>query len=286
MSTVKAARHHIGISATPTQNFTLTAEALDGSMKLARGNPGATTQDILTVDNAGYLYANVVPPQFDNTGKLATTSFVQQALGSFSGIVGYSAAGTVTLTAADIGKHIVVNLATSIVLPAASSVAAGATLHILVSGVTDSTISRAGSDLITRNDGQSVTSVAVKANTSLILRQGTGGTTWIVCGGDASLQYSPLFASSTSASGYQKLPSGLILQWGTWTPHATPGNPVAVTFPITFPTALRAVIVSSGGNTTTSPTQSAWSSSQTTTGFDARTSAANTTNGQWFAIGF
>lgn len=43
----------LGDSLTATQNFTLTSEAADGTMKLARGNKGATTQDILTVDSAG-----------------------------------------------------------------------------------------------------------------------------------------------------------------------------------------------------------------------------------------
>lgn len=43
----------IGVSGTATNNFTLTAEAADGSMKLARGNAGATTQDVMTVDSSG-----------------------------------------------------------------------------------------------------------------------------------------------------------------------------------------------------------------------------------------
>lgn len=37
------------MSGTATNNFTLDASAADGSMKLARGNAGVTTQDLLTV---------------------------------------------------------------------------------------------------------------------------------------------------------------------------------------------------------------------------------------------
>lgn len=154
------------------------------------------------------------PAQFLADDSLASTEFVQRALGSYSGIVGYTAAGTLTLTAADIGKHIVVNNATTIVLPAAGSVAPGATLHILVSGVTDSVVTRAGTDVISRNDAQTVNSFPVKANTSISLRQGLGGTAWVVCGGDASSAFSPLFAASMLTNGYQKYPSGLIEQWG------------------------------------------------------------------------
>jgi len=43
----------IGVSGTATNNFTLTAEAVNGTMKLARGNAGATTQDVITVDATG-----------------------------------------------------------------------------------------------------------------------------------------------------------------------------------------------------------------------------------------
>jgi hypothetical protein len=43
----------LGDSGTATQNFMLTAQAADGTMKLARGNNGATTQDLITVDSTG-----------------------------------------------------------------------------------------------------------------------------------------------------------------------------------------------------------------------------------------
>jgi hypothetical protein len=53
----------------------------------------------------------------------------------------------------------------------------------------------------------------------------------------AALQISSrLFA----ANGYQRLPGGLILQWGSATTAA--GGSLAVTFPIAFPTACRAVL--------------------------------------------
>jgi hypothetical protein len=45
----------LGDSATATQNFVLTSAAADGTMKLARGNYGATTQDIMTVSNSGVV---------------------------------------------------------------------------------------------------------------------------------------------------------------------------------------------------------------------------------------
>jgi hypothetical protein len=53
MSTAKVNRLQLGQSGTATQNFTLTAEAADGTMKLARGVAGGTTQDIMIINAAG-----------------------------------------------------------------------------------------------------------------------------------------------------------------------------------------------------------------------------------------
>lgn len=54
MSLLKANSVQIGQSATAAQNFTLSVPSSpDGTIKLARGNSGATTADILTVDASG-----------------------------------------------------------------------------------------------------------------------------------------------------------------------------------------------------------------------------------------
>lgn len=53
MSGTIKANVQLGDSVTAANNFVITAEANDGTMKLARGNKGATTQDVMTVDAAG-----------------------------------------------------------------------------------------------------------------------------------------------------------------------------------------------------------------------------------------
>ena len=55
-----------------------------------------------------------------------------------------------------------------------------------------------------------------------------------------------LFTSSETASGYQKLPGGLIIQWGTGSAGA------AVTFPLAFPTAALNAIVTPQSTSNTS----------------------------------
>lgn len=95
------------------------------------------------------------------------------------------------------------------------------------------------------------------------------------------------FACDLNSNGYVAFPSwlgGLIVQWGAWTPNATPNFPVLVTFPIAFPTAIRSLIVSSNANTS-STTSSAWSGDPIATGFTGRTTASTNTFCSYIAIG-
>lgn len=64
MSLLKAIKAQLGLSNTPANNFTITAEADNGTLKLARGNAGATTQDIFTVDiNGAVSFPNTANTQ-------------------------------------------------------------------------------------------------------------------------------------------------------------------------------------------------------------------------------
>lgn len=222
--------------------------------------------------------------QFDNDTSLATTEFVQRALGSFSGAVGYSTA-TATLTAADVGKHIVVSVASTLTLPSASSVSLGATLFISATGGGDVTLSRAGADTIIRNDQISGNTFVVKSGTSVRLRQGNGGTGWYVIEGDGALPYSSLFGSSLATSGYQKLPSGLIIQWGNVTTSASAD--VQVTYPIAFPNVAASISLTADVSTA-----GAFADTNTglSTGFRAAawssTSARVSAYCRWIAIGY
>lgn len=77
-----------------------------------------------------------------------------------------------------------------------------------------------------------------------------------------------LFAGNLTANSYIKLPNGLIFEWSSWTSSGTPGNPVAVSFPNTFPHACWAVApVASNASTTNS---AAWIDSLAASGFNGR----------------
>jgi len=73
MSIIKTRVHQIGVSTTASQNFTAQTPAVpDGTMKLARGLPDATTQDILTVAASGLMSAGLQPKAGDRSAALAT----------------------------------------------------------------------------------------------------------------------------------------------------------------------------------------------------------------------
>jgi hypothetical protein len=78
MSLLKSNSVQIGQSATATQNFTLSVPSSpDGTIKLARGNSGATTADVLTVDASGNVTTTladgiVTPAKLSQPMTLAT----------------------------------------------------------------------------------------------------------------------------------------------------------------------------------------------------------------------
>lgn len=92
---------------------------------------------------------------------------------------------------------------------------------------------------------------------------------------------------SLGTNGYQKIPGGLILQWGSWSSGAGLAGQ-AITFPVAFPNAVLfvapVVVTTSGANMQSdSAIGHAAIVSPTTSGFTARVAA---TTGLWFAIGY
>lgn len=97
------------------------------------------------------------------------------------------------------------------------------------------------------------------------------------------------FVASFGTKGYQKLPGGLIIQWGQ-NPLPAPGAANSVTFPIAFPSSAYAVLITTdatGGATTGIAPNS--TSVVSKTGFQwVRFAGADYTSygtGYWLAIG-
>ncbi|WP_199103188.1 hypothetical protein [Aquitalea sp. ASV11] len=181
------------------------------------GNPTAPTQ-----------------AQFDNDTSIATTEFVQRALGNYAGSITYAATGNISATAA--GKIIAFDSTSPITMtiPSAATVPDGASFFMLNGNSGAVTLqASAGESIFYLGDGTAKTPV-LAAGGSLLLRR-LSAVSWQVFGGTDQLGFSANFGSLLSATGYQKLPSGIILQWGRAV-NGTVG-PITITLPIAFPTA-------------------------------------------------
>lgn len=178
------------------------------------------------------------PAQFDNDTSVATTEFVQRALGNFQGFREPSV--NTTLDASDVGKVITVNNTTiTLTLPDADNLATGSAIticNVSPKGGAIVTVQRQGQDSIWVGSGQALTSFTLAPNESVTLVRQTAGA-WKQVSGQVG------FGSYLAESGYQKLPSGLIIQWqAVVTPTLSMAN-TAFTFPIAFPTSCFAIAI-------------------------------------------
>lgn len=190
-------------------------------------------------------------PQFDNDLSLATTEFVQRALGNFRGFVGLEA--NTVLTAADVGNSYEVAHSSTpfaVTLPLSdAAINGGGTMYFRNDNISAVTIQRQGADVIQMGNSGGVTSMVLQRGDDVWLMKGSDGN-WYGIGGSARLRYSDGdFGKSLAVNGYQKLPSGLIIQWGQV--HLGTGSSAYaadITFPIAFPTACINFIASIGVN--------------------------------------
>ena len=171
--------------------------------------------------------------QFDSSRQLATTEFVQRALGSLSGST--SIAASRALTAADIGKRIELANGVTVTLPDTSTVPQGAA--VLISAGPTATTARvtvAASDQLAMNNlSMAVPYTLAAGGDFLAIRESN---VWRCHFGTEPLRNSPLFAASFAVWGYSKMPNGDIEMWGM-TGGSAPGAVTPVTFPMAFPNA-------------------------------------------------
>jgi hypothetical protein len=189
----------------------------------------------ITFPDASSITTSSTPAQFDNDTSVATTAFVQSMIGNASGVNAYSASTTLTTTQA--GQELLFAGSTAsqtLTLPSLSSLSIGASYHIQNLASVSVTIASSGIDaIVTTSPG-----VGSASASSIILAPGdsfrvvSAGTGWYE---QTAIRSAALGASSITATGYQKLPSGLIIQWGVATSTTTVD--VTATFPIVFPTA-------------------------------------------------
>ena len=217
-------------------------------------------------------------PLFANDKSLATTEFVQRALGSYSGYVTLNA--TTALTAAHVGKIILPTAAgTSLTLPPIAGLPAGSKIKFYGNQFGASILPPSG--VIAHNGvGRASITLGLYDAAEFTLTAASG---WYCTGGSISLIGSSVFDASLGSSGYQKLPSGLILQWGRSV--IAGGASALITYPIAFPNqAFWAVAgIDDGTNSTTAA--SAITSGVEQTALTVRNRSATSDICWWMTLG-
>jgi len=226
-----------GLSLSPTNDGQLGAiiTSLLGSLALKAplaspvfsGNPTAPT-----------------PPLFDNDLSLATTEFVQRALGNYRTLFGFT--DSRTLTANHAGMFLVCGgTADTIVdLPSLAACPSGASLPYYNSGNFKVTLRCAANEKIawhTAALGASL--VELRPGETLILVSPGGGETWYPLGGTALLKMptGPM-RHSLAPNGHRQLPTGEMEVWGYGTTSAA--GKASVTFARAFTVEVYAPLAS------------------------------------------
>lgn len=131
---------------------------------------------------------------------------------------------------------------------------------------------------------QGAFSVSLFTNSTARLKADASGNVWVRPDLGLNTNLTDLTTRSHGSSGFQKLPGGLILQWGVTSSISTQGT-LGVTFPTSFPTACGVVMLSpstDGGNTA----ESGATTAKSTSGFTVKTSGDNANSFYWMAIGW
>ena len=238
------------------------------------------------------------PAQFDISTKLATTAFVKTAGWQFG--APQVIATTQTLTPAQAGKFLLLSgtPAGTVTLPAVNSVPAGTALRFC-SQNNAWVVAQQSADKLILSNTNNVASISMAQGETLdLVTDGISG--WFVVGGSAALKAADGFLASLTSNGYQKLPSGLILQWGSLSGYEPGGIGTDAdwfgSFPMAFPNALLGFTVSggeiNGSNESAEHIFSAEPSTKTTINIRVKRWYGNSAgssdifNARYFAVGY
>jgi hypothetical protein len=173
------------------------------------------------------------PAQFDSSKSLATAEFVQREKGSFANSVAI-AGGNVTLTAAHVGARIEMSANGTLTLPKASTLPKGSSILITTSSAVE-----AAKLALLAGDALAINNVAVASPYTMSMGSDillvSDGEKWRAHASLECLRTSSLFACSLGLTGWRRLPSGEIEQWGL-SGGSAPNVSTQLTFPMAFPT--------------------------------------------------
>lgn len=161
-----------------------------------------------------------------------------------------------------------------------------------ITGITDLAVADGGTGASTLtanavligNGTSAITGISPSTDDNVLISDGTSWTS-------ASIGSIAGFDKSLATSGYQKFPSGLIIQWGQYNSTIADSSGVTITLPITFPNSFASVTSNLSYNTpiTGSSSQGTYNYILSTSQFNVYIGDTGTTNNNgftWIAIGY
>lgn len=232
--------------------------------------------------SGGNIVGNNIIPQFDVSNRLASTGFVQRALGNYNNVSILSSAAN--LTKDYFGRVLLLNSGTSftVKLPPSSSAPTGSVISIRNVGSVDVAVVPSGNDSLAVVATIPLTSMVVKPGSSFdVVLQGT---TYYMCG-TSTLRLVPEFASYRAANGWKVDPSELMEQWGV-IPAIPAGGSVLVNFPVAFNSGAIGYALASGGSGAGVPGVNVNNVSASQVRFWNQSNTASTQAGGYRVIGY
>lgn len=169
------------------------------------------------------LSTGVTPPQFDNSTKLATMASVQRALGNRAGLVQLQA-GNQALTVAQAGSLVTTfgaSGAVNLTIPPVTSFTLLGVSYLIVN---------TSSFTLTLSSASQFSAPSGNGGTTFVLQPGTG--VELISDGGSWNCIGSVGVAQLAANGYQKFPSGMIIEWGS-VPYNTTST--VYSFPLAFP---------------------------------------------------
>lgn len=195
-----------------------------------------TNDQLLKAIRSSALFST--QPQFTATKDVATTEFVQRALGNFSGQTNINTANAV-IAPAMAGRRIVASVPGTLTLSQWNLNTAGSKFYIQNVSGGEIVVSRWGTDVIVALS-KTLNSITIPSGSNAVIV--CGETSWVLEEGVAALKYSTEFTFSALTNGYQKFPSGLIEQWGGVT--VQDNGEQTVVLPTAFPNGILGLLAS------------------------------------------
>ncbi|EJL01471.1 MULTISPECIES: phage tail protein [Pseudomonas] len=219
--------------------------------------------------------------QFDSSLRLVNAAFAKRMGVEYSVFVPLTASSA--LGASSIGGIISAISPTpiSITLPSTAGVAEGATIEVVATGSGAVTVLASGGDVLASPVATGITVILGMGDNAEFVKVST---TWRLRGGSIALKYAASFAALFGSAGYQKLPDGLVLQWGVGI--TSTGGAATIALPITFPTAVLKVLVSASGTNSVPTVGVVANNSIGINCFNGSTGAGKSENVQFLAIGY